>query len=182
MENKLKAECLAPEKTIAGAEGILLYVKNLPEGANWIYYLQTLKEALWLDAKAGLVFIENTLANRELLEAFIFIKTQQVHIFKQGKTYKAAITMEVKENGNKTQYIESNMVLWGSYEKTENGFHYFSEERGMVTRVSEEIVQITKEEKEEKKKRLRLKQRDYIHFDTETLQAGFHHCRFISLT
>lgn len=178
MGNTILPERLAPEKTITGAEAILIYLKNLP-GTNWFYYMQTLKEAVWLDAQAGVVFIENALSKRELLEAFVFNPEQQVHIFKQGQSYKAAVTKGGQKEDTEIQYIESDMVLWGCYKKTENGFHYFTEGRGMITRVSKELLQIPAEPENIQ---LRLKQRDYIHFDEETLQAGFLHCRFISLT
>lgn len=102
----------------------------------------------------------------------LFNNDKELLIWKTSEGLKARLRTD--GDGTEVNVIEAEQIVLGTNVETGSGYSVLKEKRG--TRI---ILPLNNLSVDEKKKRLKIKTRNYVGFDEETGQSGYCDCRFV---
>ncbi|WP_353684544.1 CRISPR-associated protein Csx19 [Thermodesulfovibrio sp. 3907-1M] len=119
-------------------------------------------------------FYQNKKINPDyLIKLRIFNLRQELLVWQTEEGLKGRLRID--EEGEETHVVDARQVLWGTdKEDYGNGWTRIFEERG-----TQLILPFSKFTVDNKKNRLFIRTRNYVHFNSETHLATYNDCRFI---
>lgn len=102
----------------------------------------------------------------------LFNKDKELFVWRTSEGFKARLRTD--GDGAEINVIEAEQIVLGTDVEIGSDYSVLKEKRG--TRI---ILPLNNLNVDEKKKRLKIKTRNYVGFDEETGQAGYCDCRFV---